>query len=170
MQKPTHPSAITLIELLIVIALLAIIAAVAFVALDPLKRFQDTRDARRLSDITAIATAIKVAQVDNGGKYTYPLNDNVTNNMVYMLSNATTTNGCADYNGSCLTDVDNDTYCVNLSHLVTAGYLAEVPISPTGSSTWSGDYTGYTFKKVGNNIEIRACEAESGSGELVVKR
>lgn len=169
MQKTKHQSGFTLIELLIVIALIAIIAAVAFVALDPLKRFQDTRDARRLSDITAIATAIKVAQVDNGGRYTYPLSD-VTNNVVYMLSNATTTTGCADYNGSCLTDVDNDAYCVNLSHLVTAGYLAEVPISPTGSSTWSGAFTGYTFKKVGNNIEIRACEAESGSGELVVKR
>lgn len=166
MHKHKKQSGFTLVELLIVIALIAIIAAVAFVALDPLKRFQDTRDARRLSDITALATAIKVAQVDNGGKYTYPING-VTNNEVYMISNGTST-GCTAYNANCITAVTQDN-CLNLEYLVTAGYLADVPISPNGDQVWATSSVGYTLEKTGNNITIRACEGEAGT-ELVVKR
>ena len=47
----------TLIELLIVIGIIAVLAAATFVALNPLTRFQDARDARRRTDISAVLSA-----------------------------------------------------------------------------------------------------------------
>src|SRR3990172_13372408 len=57
----------TLIELLIVMAILAILAVVVFVALNPAKRLQDTRDAKRVSDINSILTAVHASTIDNSG-------------------------------------------------------------------------------------------------------
>ena len=59
----------TLIELLITIAIIGIIAVVSFVVLDPGTRFQDSRDAARWTDVTAILDAVKIDQVDNRGSY-----------------------------------------------------------------------------------------------------
>src|SRR3989344_7417247 len=88
----------TLIELLIVIAIIAILAAVVFVALDPLTRFRDARDSSRWSDITAILSAIKVDQVDNGGSYIAVVSG-LTAGEVYMIGTAVA--GCDDQNASC---------------------------------------------------------------------
>jgi prepilin-type N-terminal cleavage/methylation domain-containing protein len=159
----------TLIELLIVIAIIAIIAAVIFVALDPLKRFQDSRDSTRWQEVTTILEAIQVDQVDNGGGYiTSVLNANVGS--VYMISDGANAVGCDDYNTYCDTDVSGDSYCVNLSGLVTEGYMGDVPVSPDGDGTWSENYTGYTLQKSSTGtITIRACESE-GATEIEVLR
>ena len=129
----------TLIELLIVIAIIAIIAAVAFVALDPLTRFQDSRDAARWADIAALASAIKVDQVDNKGSYAYgvqydTLNVAVVAGTEYMISNATTTTGCNTSACSAVVATDD---CVNLNELVREGYLGALPASPNGSASTS---------------------------------
>lgn len=171
MQKIQKEKGFTLIELLIVIALIAIIAAVVFVALDPLTRFQDARDSRRASDASNLLTAIKVDQVDNGGKYLWSIDaiSPASSSDVFMISNATTTTGCANYNDYCLTDVTGDSACINLQDLSDEGYLAELPISPDGDGTWSGAITGYTLQKQGRNVTIRACEAEN-TDEIVLRR
>ena len=59
----------TLIELLIVVAVIAILAAAVFVALDPIQRFEESRDSARWSDVSNVASAVGVDQVDNGGSY-----------------------------------------------------------------------------------------------------
>ena len=46
--------------------------------------------------------------------------------------------------------------------LVTEGYLPEVPVSPTGATTWSAALTGYTLQRDTTGvITVRACESEN---------
>lgn len=159
----------TLIELLIVIAIIAIISAAVFVALDPLTRFKDARDSTRWSDITAVLSAIKLDQVDNGGSYLGTI-DAMSAGYVYMIVDGATGSGCASYNGYCDTDVEGDAYCVNLEGLVTEGYLGDVPISPNGSGSWTTTHSGYTLQKDTTGIvTVRACESEN-SDEIWVAR
>lgn len=153
----------TLIELLLVIAIIAILAAVIFVALDPLKRFQDTRDSRRWSEVEEILHAVKIDQIDNRGKYIDEI-QNATSSIPLMITDgiATTT---TDFIGNCtaVTAVGN---VVDLSGLVTEGYLADVPVSPSGPNTtpnWAGSGTGYYLTKdPAGFIKITACESEGG--------
>jgi len=158
-------SGFTLIELLIVIAIIAILAGVVFVSLDPLKRFQDARNASRWTDVTAVLSAIKVNQVDNGGSYVYGV-DNFNNpaeatvdDANYQISSATTTTAC-NTNCSVVTAVDN---CVNLSGLVDAGVLGKLPVSPNGAGSWDAVRSGYYMSRNANgSITVGACDAEGG--------
>jgi len=153
----------TLIELLIVIALIAILAAVVFVALDPLTRFQDARDSARWTDSSALIGAIKLDQVDNGGNYLGAVTS-TTAGEIYMIGTDTT--GCDD--DACDATVSGDTNCVDLTGLVTEGYIAEVPQSPTGEVTWSAGKSGYTLQRNANgSVAIQACESENTDSILI---
>src|SRR3989344_6169846 len=156
----------TLIELLIVIAIIAILAGVVFVSLDPLKRFQDARNASRWTDVTAVLSAIKVNQVDNGGSYVYGVNnfnspaEATVDDVNYQISNATTTLGCNPTACSAVTAADN---CVNLSGLVDAGVLGKLPISPNGAGSWTAGLSGYYMSRNANgSITVGARDAEGG--------
>jgi prepilin-type N-terminal cleavage/methylation domain-containing protein len=50
----------TLVELLVVLGVLAILAVVVVLILDPAKIFQQARDARRIEDLRAVASAIRL--------------------------------------------------------------------------------------------------------------
>lgn len=149
----------TLIELLVVIAIIAILAAVVFVALDPATRFQDARDSVRENDTQEVLSAAKIDQIDNGGSYVAAITSMVAGD-VYMIG--TDVAGCDDDNASCDTNVTADTDCVDLTALVTEGYLAALPISPTGAVTWTAGTTGYTAEKESTGVlRIRSCESEN---------
>jgi len=162
-----NKKAFTLIELLIVIAIISIIAGIVFVALDPLSRFKDARDSRRWADASAIITAIKVSQIDNGGAYIAAINSTAPGT-VYMIGEATT--GCST-TPTCTTPVASTTACVDLTDLVTDGYLGNVPVSPTGAGDeYSSSTTGYTLKRESNGIiTIAACENENTTEIKVVR-
>ena len=168
MYQKLKQKGFTLIELLIVIAIIAILVAVVFVALDPATRFADARDSVRGNDVQEILSAIKIDQIDNGGSYLSVI-ANATATEVNMLVNGTAMNsGCADNNANCDTNVTATGNCVDLSGLVTEGYLGSVPVSPAGSVTWDdGDTvgeegTGYTLQRDTSGIlTIRACESEN---------
>jgi len=163
MHRKSKNRAFTLIELLIVIAIIAIIAAVVFVALDPLTRFQDARDSSRWQDATAVLSAIKVDQIDNGGSYLTAVS-NMTADTVYMIGTAAT--GCDDaYDaGNCDAIIVDDTSCVDLTGLVTEGYIGSVPISSNGAGTWTAGITGYTLTRATTGIlTVQACESENSS-------
>jgi len=162
----------TLIELLIVIAIIAIISAVVFVVLDPLSRFRDARDAQRWADISAILSAVKLDQVDNGGTYLSAI-ANMTAGEVYMITDGGGTD-CDAQNAYCDTNVTTETvggdHCVDLSGLVTEGYLGDVPLSPNGAGSWSASISGYTIQRDTTGIiTVRACESEN-SDEIWVAR
>ena len=160
----------TLIELLIVIAIIAILATVVFVALDPLTRFRDSRDVARWQDISAIVSAIKVDQVDNGGSYLTQIADNMSSGAVYMITDGAVVAGCNNGNAYCDTDISNGSDCVDLSDLVDQGYLGKVPISPNGEGSWGTTLTGYTLEKDTNGIiTVRACESENSSEIFIVR-
>lgn len=144
-------SGFTLIELLIVIAIIAVIAAVVFVALDPGTRFEDSRNAVRWQDVTAIAEAIKIDQIDGGGSYLASVTG-LTNDVEYSIGTATTS--C---NAICAGNAST-TACVDLTGLVTNGYLANVPSDP---SSGSAAITGYSLKRKGNTVIVSACAAEN---------
>ena len=161
----------TLIELLIVVAIIAILASVIFVALDPLTRFQDSRDSARWQDVSAMATAIKVNQIDNGGSYLTAIT-NMTSGTVYMISDGGNLSGCDNNNIYCDVNVDSDSACVDLSGLVVDGYIGAVPVAPDGDPdvTWDSDVTGYTLERESNGIvHVRACERENSS-EIMISR
>lgn len=175
MKNKMRKNGFTLLELLIVIAIIAIIAAIIFVALDPLKRFQDARDARRWSDIRGLVDAIKLDQVDNGGSYHANVSA-LTAGSVYMIVDGSKATGCDDQAAACDTDVTNDTSCVNLSFLQTEGYLGDVPMSPTGDQVWghgasNGEVgTGYTLQRdATGTLIVRSCESENSS-EIYLSR
>jgi len=155
----------TLIELLIVIAIIAILAGVVFVSLNPLKRFQDARNSARWTDVTAVLSAIKVDQVDNGGSYLSPAITGLTADAKYIIGTAT---GATCVNTNCTVVTAGN--CVNLTGLATEGYLGRVPVSPAGAGTWSDSLTGYYMSRnINGSITISACDAEGG-GTITVNR
>ncbi|MDO8260432.1 MAG: prepilin-type N-terminal cleavage/methylation domain-containing protein [Candidatus Magasanikbacteria bacterium] len=159
----------TLIELLIVIAIIAILAGVAYVALDPLTRFRDARDSTRWSDVSAMLSAIKVNQVDNGGTYLASIAA-LTPGTVYMISGDGTTTGCNAQNTNCDVAVTATGSCVNLNGLVTAGYIGKVPVSPNGNGAWTTSISGYTLTASTTGIiTIAACESENTTAISVVR-
>src|SRR6056297_330710 len=166
----------TLIELLIVIAIIAIIAAVVFVALDPLTRFRDSRDAARWSDVSAVIDAVKVDQVDNGGSYLSSVGSMTAGEWYMIVDGATMVSGCADNDSKCDQDVSTDGNCVDMSGLVSEGYLGSVPVSPAGEVTWDsgstagGGGTGYVIKRETSGIvHVQACESEN-TGSIAIAR
>lgn len=82
----------TLIELLIVIGIIGFLAAAVLVAVDPVKRIQDSRDARRYSETNAVLNAILTKQVDDrqlfGGLGSAPINNDATNSQVIVIGDA----------------------------------------------------------------------------------
>ncbi|MBD3311541.1 MAG: prepilin-type N-terminal cleavage/methylation domain-containing protein [Candidatus Magasanikbacteria bacterium] len=160
-QKSVAAAGFTLVELLIVIAIIAIIAAVIFVALDPLTRFKDARDSTRWQEVAEVINAIKIDQVDNGGFYLTAVS-NTNAGEVYMITGNAVASGCDDNNSNCDVDVTDDDNCVDLSGLVSEGYLGAVPVSPNGTGTWSSSTTGYTLQRDSSGIvTVRACESEN---------
>jgi prepilin-type N-terminal cleavage/methylation domain-containing protein len=149
----------TLVELLIVIAIVAIIAAVVFVALDPLTRFRDARDSTRWQDVAGVVEAIVVDQVDNGGTYISAISATTTG----TFQIGTDTTGCA---GSCTATTTGGT-CVDLTGLVTEGYISEVPVDPSSGTAAQTDY--YIYSSADGFITIGACDAE-GSGAISITR
>ena len=158
----------TLVELLIVIAIIAIIASVVFVALDPLTRFRDSRDASRWTDVSALISAIKIDQVDNGGAYLGAISG-TTAAQVYLLGTCgagATAVGVTDH---CDTN-PTQAACLDISALATEGYIGDIPVSSDGTGTWSAATTGYTLERSATGIiYIRACESENSS-EIVIAR
>jgi prepilin-type N-terminal cleavage/methylation domain-containing protein len=165
MARRSRESGFTLVELLIVIAVIAILAAAVYAALNPQKRFQDARDARRVTDANAILSALKLYQIDNKGNDFMAINYLTVGN-VYMIGAAT--GACNSV--TCDTPVSSFNSCINISGLVSTGYLGAMPISPSGAFSYNPGFSGYTITRQSNGIIIvRACESED-TDEISVSR
>src|SRR5688572_1497461 len=92
MHKKHNSKGFTLIELLIVIGIVGFLAAAVLVAVDPVKRIQDSRDARRYSEANALLNAVLTKQVDDRRLYNGPMDAPVvtstTNSQVIVTNSA----------------------------------------------------------------------------------
>lgn len=142
----------TLMELLIVIAVIIVLAAAVFVALNPAKRFQDTRNARRSSDVEAIISALKTDQVDNGGTYVAAVAA-LTVDTEYQIGTAAV--GC----DSGCTAVTTEAACADLTALATEGYIGSVPFDPSTGAAAETDY--YITRNTSGTVTIGSCDPEN---------
>jgi prepilin-type N-terminal cleavage/methylation domain-containing protein len=135
MQKLRKYAGFTLIELLVVIAIIGILAAVVLVSLNSARA--KSRDARRLSDIHQLQTALELYYNDCGG---YP--------QQATAHNLGTTTSEALYSGAITTS------CANAAGFGTspAGttYAGQIPANPSpGGATYTytsvSPFTDYTM-------------------------
>lgn len=139
----------TLIEILLVIGIIAVLATVVIVALNPAQRFADARNARRLSDIQNILSAVQQYIVDNRG--TLPAGLDTVEKQI-----GTDSSNCEMAYGPCSANVS---YCLDLSNTL-APYLKELPYDPTGSQS----ATHYTIVANEHNIvTVTACDSTDGT-------
>jgi len=149
----------TLIELLIVIAIIATLAVVVFVALNPAQRFADTRDARRVSDVNTILTAIHAAIVDTKGTLPTGLATGMSE-----VQLGTATSGCAVATGGCAVAT---AACTDLTAPLTK-YLKTIPVDPSLAVT--STKTNYSVVVDSNNIvTVKACGKE-GTANISASR
>lgn len=158
----------TLIELIIVIAVIALLAAATFVAINPAKRVGDANNARRWSDITAIADAYSAYLADNGG--THPTTTPTpTAGVTYSI--ATTTGGTAF--ATCAAKTGNPTTTtalVDLSALVTGGYMGQIPLDPNFTYSTDARNTGYYFyRESTGKMIVGSCDSYNAQNIEVVR-
>lgn len=145
MKNTSHRPGFTLIEILLVIGIIAVLATVVIVALDPAKRFNDARDARRLSDIQSILSAVQQYIVDNKG--VLPTGLTTSEKQI-----GTAASGCA-ISGNCGVTADT---CLDLSSDL-AKYLKSLPYDPADGS---GGTTHYSIVADTNNIvTVTSCDS-----------
>ena len=76
-----------------------------------------------------------------------------------MISGGATVTGC---DLTCDAVIADGANCVDLSGLVTEGYIPAFPVSPDGTGSWSTTYTGYYMTKNANgSVTVGACESEN---------
>lgn len=160
MRKKNAQQGFTLIELLIVIAIIAILAATVFIALNPSTRFKQARDARRRADVDTIAASIVTYQVDNNGNLPSAVNS-LTAGSNYIIGTDTT--GC---NSGC-TAVTTQAACVDLTELVTDGYMGSVPMDPSNGTAAKTLY--YATKNSTGTVTAGSCVPEMGSAIAVTR-
>ena len=159
----------TLIELIIVIAVIALLAAATFVAINPAKRVGDANNARRWSDITAIADAYNAYLVDNAGAHptTTP---SPTSGMTYAIASSTG-GGAGDFD-NCTAASGNPTSTgalINLGALVTNGYIGAIPLDPSYVSADGYDTGYYFYRESTGKMIVGACETYNTQNIEVVR-
>lgn len=164
-MKNTNKKGFTLIELLVVLAIIAILTGVVFVALDPLSRFNDSDDARRAQDVTAIADALALYLVDNEGVALTAVATDGDYMVTFNGSTIETTNTCA--NG---TTTDG---AADLQTLVDDNYLPGAVVAPSDSAnaadwdTGTSEGSGYTVNVDGSKYTVTACDVEGDNTNYV---
>lgn len=123
----------TLIELLIVIAILAILAVAAIIALNPAQLLAQARDSQRLSDLSAIQSAINL-YLTTVASPTLAAGPNSTVNATCGFTTCTVVTSTA-VTGTGWVPVD-------LTLSSGGSPLATLPMDPTGNATYQYAYKG----------------------------
>ncbi len=158
----------TLIELIIVVAIIGLLAASAFVAVNPGKRVGDASDAKRWSDITAIADAIAHYSVDNTGSLPSAVSS-ASANTEYMIHIA----GDSDTGSETCAATGNSIAKRDIATGIVPNYVPTMPRDPDITKTEAEtDGIGYYMVKDSEGrIKIGACnESIYATVSIVVQR
>lgn len=150
MGLPKRKKGFTLVELIIVIAIIAVLAGAIFVAVDPAKRFHQSRNARRATDVQAILSAIIQYATDNDGTHYSEVVD-MFDDDYYQIGTAAT--GC----DSGCTAQTTQVPCVDLTD-IGSNFLATIPMDPSTGTEEKTDY--YIMKDSNGAITVGACDPE----------
>ncbi len=135
----------TLPEVLVVVGILSILAVIAIIAIDPVSRFEDARNSRRLSDIQAIAGALHQYTIDHKG--VLPKGLDAREKQIGIASS-----GCALVTDNCSVQEEA---CLDLTAVITP-YLHGVPSDPNRGTR---EFARYSVRIGENNaIVVRACD------------
>ncbi|HWT55729.1 MAG TPA: type II secretion system protein [Candidatus Microsaccharimonas sp.] len=149
----------TLIELLVVIGILAILLAITLIAINPNKHFQDTRNAKRSSDVAAILDSIYEYQSANSGT----LPPSVQGSIPSSTSISSTAINLCDVVPTYLADLPTDPDTTLTGSFVNGGP------TPCNGSTTSYD-TGYEISKTASGrFTVTAPSAEGGASISVTR-
>lgn len=162
-KKRKNQKAFTLVELLIVIAILAILAGIVMVALNPLARFQDSRNARRWTDVNAILDAITLQQVDNKGIYDDVILDLDVGS--YYQIGADDAGACADTCSNPTISLEDD--CVDLDNYISGEYLQEIPMDPNDPDASDDKTKYYLIRNDNGSVTVGSCSEELGSNSSI---
>lgn len=133
--------AFSLIEILIVVALMIILATITIIAINPAKNFQDTRNAQRSSDVSAILNAVTQYTSEQG---------NAIGDLGTILP---CDDGAGGTQASAIGTDDAD-----LAAGLVEEYIVEIPMDP---SVGDAADTGYTIcTTASGRVEIAAPNAE----------
>jgi prepilin-type N-terminal cleavage/methylation domain-containing protein len=163
-KKASSQDGFTLIELLVVIGILAILLAITLIAINPNKDFQDTRNAKRQSDVSAILDAIYDYESANNGK--------VPPALTYLGSSPVAL-AAPSSGGTTPT-------AINLCGNLAPTFLADLPMdpsaaAPTGAATpcagaTTAYNTGYMISEsAGDRFTVTAPDAEDGASISVTR-
>lgn len=147
----------TLIEILVVIGMISILAGAVLVAVNPLRQFAQARNAKRVTDVSAILNAISNRIADNDGQFE-KTGDTSCGTDILQLSQPMTMSS------------DGGTSDVDVRPCLVPNYIPEMPTDPkvgtntctTDSCTGNSYATGYTVS-VTDSHRITVCAPESVS-------
>lgn len=158
----------TLIEVLVVIGIVAILFAVTLIAINPAKHFQDSRDAQRRSNVTAVLNGIYEYQAANNGSVPPSLSGVSTDPLNPSLLSSSGLDLCTDLVPVFVADLPMDpdaTAPDSDGESVTDG--DGVTETPCDVDTATYD-TGYEIYKspTGSRFTVLAPDAEGGTIEV----
>ncbi len=149
MLKFKNKNGFTLIEILIVIEIISVLAVIVFVALTPAQRLKDSRDAKRISDVNTVLTAIHTAIVDNKGTLPAGLSAGMSEAQL-----GTAPAACAVVTGDCSVAT---AACLDLSTPLIK-YLKTIPTDPDGGTAAKTNYS--VVVDANGLVTVKACGTE----------
>ncbi len=144
----------TLIELLTVIAVIGLLSTLAVVSLNNAR--QKSRDAKRVSDIKQIQTALELYYADKGS---YPIGNSL---ILGAGSSCGSSAVCESINDNGITDL------ANVASPIYMGQIAGDPSNPTADCVYnSSAVCNYRYVRSGNSYNL-FFYLEGATGDLAV--
>ena len=149
----------TMVELIVAIGIFVVLAATTFFLLNPAKRLGNANTAQRWEDITALAKAVELYQIDNGTLPSDLSSVTVWTNQKQVLCSSVTSLTCDGQDRDCLVVDDID---------FLGKYVDSLPIDPEKSADTD---TGYYITRTGDGMmTFGACDSYDSQEIIYVAR
>ncbi len=148
-EKQQSSLGFSILTFVIAFGVVALLSAAVFMVVNPAKRLGQSYDARRWTDIIAIAKAVETYVIDN---HQIPSDFSAATNLAvdekFVLCSSSGSKTCDGQTESCLVVNDTD---------FLGKYLPSLPVDPTKSATTDTGY--YVTRKGDNMLVIGSCSS-----------